>query len=591
MRAPGRNGRASKLETRANYVLIGAFTIAGLLGILAFFLWFARLELDRQFAYYDIRFPTVSGLSNASDVRFSGLPVGQVVDVRLAPVRDGTILVRVEVAADTPVRTDSVATIESQGVTGVSFVGIGPGTPEAPLLMPTPDMPVPEIEAGRSMLQSLSEDAPKLLENALKVIEDISALLGDENQNRVNAILVNIEDASAEFAAALEDFSAVTGNVSDFAEQIGRFNETLESLSNDLTGVLATADTTIASIGELSEQGKGVLDETTKTLTGAQSAIARTETFIAEDLTLTANALRDTSADLRVQIETLSTSAREMMAAFELTGQTATARLQEAQDTIAAANSLIVRLDSVTMTVGDTVANVDALIRDEGRPLVAETRLMVAEATRAIAAVALIVDTDLPRVVSDIRTATATASKVIANVGGTLTSSSARVDELIATGQIMLEDATIAFTNANVTLEAIDDAMDTADRAMLVAESAFASADRIMEEEVSDIVAGLKATLSDLQVAIGRVSDDIPGITADLREASQSATAAFADIRRVTSASAPAVQEFTTTVLPLFARLAQETRTLIGNLDRLTTQIQRDPARFLLNRDTPEFRR
>ncbi|TNF12971.1 MAG: MCE family protein [Rhodobacteraceae bacterium] len=579
------------METRANYVLIGAFTIAGLLGILAFFLWFARLELDRQFAYYDIRFPTVSGLSNASDVRFSGLPVGQVVDVRLAPVRDGTILVRVEVAADTPVRTDSVATIESQGVTGVSFVGIGPGTPEAPLLMPTPDMPVPEIEAGRSMLQSLSEDAPKLLENALKVIEDISALLGDENQNRVNAILVNIEDASAEFAAALEDFSAVTGNVSDFAEQIGRFNETLESLSNDLTGVLATADTTIASIGELSEQGKGVLDETTKTLTGAQSAIARTETFIAEDLTLTANALRDTSADLRVQIETLSTSAREMMAAFELTGQTATARLQEAQDTIAAANSLIVRLDSVTMTVGDTVANVDALIRDEGRPLVAETRLMVAEATRAIAAVALIVDTDLPRVVSDIRTATATASKVIANVGGTLTSSSARVDELIATGQIMLEDATIAFTNANVTLEAIDDAMDTADRAMLVAESAFASADRIMEEEVSDIVAGLKATLSDLQVAIGRVSDDIPGITADLREASQSATAAFADIRRVTSASAPAVQEFTTTVLPLFARLAQETRTLIGNLDRLTTQIQRDPARFLLNRDTPEFRR
>lgn len=591
MQAPTWNGKASKLETRANYVLIGAFTIAGLLGILAFFLWFARLELDQQFAYYDIRFPTVSGLSNASDVRFSGLPVGQVVDVRLAPVRDGTILVRVEVAADTPVRADSVATIESQGVTGVSYVGIGPGTPEAPMLIYAPGQPVPEIEAGRSTLQSLSEDAPKLLENALKVVEDISVLLGDENQNRVNAILVNVEDASAQFAAALDDFASVTGNVSEFAEQIGRFNETLESLSSDLTGVLATADSTIASIGELSEQGKGVLDETTKTLTGAQSAIARTETFIAEDLALTATELRDTSSDLRIQIERLGTSARDMMAAFQLTGQTATARLQEARDTIAAANSLITRLDTVAMSVGDTVANVDTLIRDEGTPLVAETRLMVAEASRAIAAVALIVDTDLPRVVADIRTATATASQVITDVGGNLTSSSAAVDELIETAQVMLEDATVAFNNANITLEAIDSAMDTADRAMLVAESAFAGADRIMQEDVSDITAGLKETMASLQTAIGRVSDDIPGITADLREASRSATAAFADIQRVTSASAPAVQEFTTTVLPLFARLAQETRTLIGNLDRLTTQIQRDPARFLLKRDTPEFKR
>ncbi len=47
------------METRANYVLIGAFALAGMLGILAFFLWFARVELDQQFAYYDVNFPSV----------------------------------------------------------------------------------------------------------------------------------------------------------------------------------------------------------------------------------------------------------------------------------------------------------------------------------------------------------------------------------------------------------------------------------------------------------------------------------------------------------------------------------------------------
>lgn len=117
------------METRANYVLIGAFALAGFLAMLAAFLWFANIRLDRQFAYYDIDFPSVSGLSDASDVRFSGLPVGQVVDVRLSPERDGTVRVRIEIGADTPVRSDSVATIEAQGVTGVSYVGLSAGTP------------------------------------------------------------------------------------------------------------------------------------------------------------------------------------------------------------------------------------------------------------------------------------------------------------------------------------------------------------------------------------------------------------------------------------------------------------------------------
>ncbi|RZV99166.1 MAG: MCE family protein, partial [Rhodobacteraceae bacterium] len=151
------------METRANYILIGAFALAGFLGILGFFLWFANIQLDRQFAYYDIDFPTVSGLSDASDVRFSGLPVGQVVDVRLSPKGDGTVRVRVEIGSATPVRTDSVATIEAQGVTGVSYVGISAGTPTSALLSAASPADVPMIDPGQSVLQSLSQDAPEIL--------------------------------------------------------------------------------------------------------------------------------------------------------------------------------------------------------------------------------------------------------------------------------------------------------------------------------------------------------------------------------------------------------------------------------------------
>lgn len=579
------------METKANFVLIGAFTLAGLLGILGFFLWFAQVELDRQFDYYDIRFSSVSGLGNASDVRFSGLPVGQVVDVRLSPNQDGTILVRVEVDAETPVRADSIATIEAQGVTGVSFVGIDPGSPKAPLLEPTDEQPVPEITAGRSTLQSLSEDAPRLLEESLQLVSDVGDLLGTENRDRINSIIANVESASADFAETLEGVSGISTTVNDFAEQISRFNETLNTLTGDLTDVLQTADATLTSIGELSEQGKGVLTTSDDTLTSAKSAIDRTENYIATDLTQATADLRATTAALQSELSALATDARALMATLNTTGETATARLQEAQTTLLATEALISRLDGTAEAVTETADTLDALIRDEGAPLLSETRTMVAEADRAIASVATIANEDLPVIIADIRQTAETFRSVATEVGGNLTTSSQSAKAVLETARVTLEDARVSFANANTTLAAINDALETGDRALGAAERAFTGADRILNEDLDGIISGLESSLGNLDSAIAQVSEDIPGMSADLRAASQAASDTFAELRSLTSAASPSIREFTTTALPLYSRLAQESRALIANLDRLTDQIQRDPTRFFLDQETPEFRR
>ena len=579
------------METKANFVLIGAFTLAGLLGILGFFLWFAQVELDRQFDYYDIRFSTVAGLGNASDVRFSGLPVGRVVDVQLSPDQDGSVLVRVEVDAATPVRTDSVATIEAQGVTGVSFVSISSGSPSADLLEPTSEDPVPEIESGRSTLQSLSEDAPQLLEEALQLVADLGELLGSDNRERLNRIISNVEAASDDFSTTLEGFSSVTTTVNDFAEQINRFNETLNTLTGDLTDVLQTADQTLVSIGELSEQGKGVLANGDQTLTAAQSAIARTETFVTTELSQTTEELRATATALQDEIAALSAEARALMATLNTTGATATARLEEAQATLDAADALIARLDGTAEIVGDAAGTFDTLMREEGAPLLAETRAMVAEADRAVASVAGIATTDLPMIIADIRETAGTFRTVTTEVGENLTASSQSAEEVLQTARVTLEDARVSFANANDTLVAINDALETGDRALSAAERAFTGADRVINEDITGILDGLEQSLDSLNAAVGQVSEDLPGISQDLRAAGQSASETFAELRRLTDAASPPIREFTSTALPLYSRLAQESRALIANLDRLTDQIQKDPARFFLDRETPEFRR
>ena len=116
------------METKANYLLIGLFTITGLLCSMAFLLWLAKVQVDQQYSYYFVHFDNVTGLSNAGDVRYNGLPVGRVVDLQLDPDDPAKVRARIELDVQTPIKTDTVATLQSQGVTGVSFVALTGGS-------------------------------------------------------------------------------------------------------------------------------------------------------------------------------------------------------------------------------------------------------------------------------------------------------------------------------------------------------------------------------------------------------------------------------------------------------------------------------
>ncbi|RUS63128.1 MCE family protein [Pseudorhodobacter sp. E13] len=572
------------METRANYVLIGAFTILGFIGLIAFSLWFARVELDRQFAYYDVKFTSVSGLARASDVRFAGLPVGQVVEVKLSPDNDGTILVRLEVAQNTPVRAGSVATIESQGVTGVSYVGISAGEVREPLLRDVSDLAIPQIEAGRSMLQSLSEDAPELVNEVLNVVKDLRRLISDENVSRVDNILANLDRASEGFAQSLDDFTVVAGAISGFAIEISNFNVMLEGVTSKAERLFATADDMLISIKELAEESQTTVATGTKTLEQTTETLAKAETFIEKDLTATTQQLVDGIAETRAEIAQLGEEARAMVAEFKKTGEIASTRLMEAEATIKATDAVIVQLNETLISMDKASISFDDLVTQDGAEMVAEARAALAPISRAA-------QEDLPAMVADIRAATATANQVMTEVGTALTSASGKADGLMDDASTSLAAVTESFTRANTTLDAINSALAVGERTLVAAEKTFDGADRVINEDVSAIVTDLRRTIDGLDVAIAGVSDAIPGVTADLQAASNAARETFERVSAVVAASDPPIRDFTTAALPQFTRLARETRDLISNLEQLTKQIQRDPARFFLGGDTPVYKR
>lgn len=570
------------METRANYVLIGLFAALGFLGVLGFFLAFGKLQLDRQFATYEVRFDAVSGLSRAADVRFAGLLVGQVTEVRLAPDGVGTVIVRLEVDRETPVRADSVATVDSSGITGVSFIAITPGSLDAPLINDRTD--IPQLEAGRSTIQSLTEGAPRVLDETLRVLEQVNQLLGEENQNRVSSILENVDTSTGELSRALDNFSA-------FTDTIAEATETFAEFSDNLAPILLQAEKTVESLQFAVDEIALLATEARITFETGTATLQNVDDFVDNDLSGMVTDLRQAADQVGAEIEAFSREAQTMFAQFTLSGEAVTERLESLDPALARIEPLLARADTTLQTVERMAGNVDTLVVGDGAALIAEAREMVSMARDATAAIATVAEQDLPVIMEDVRLATADIRQVVATVGEDLSQVSGRIDALSDGGLRTLDQVTETFANANATLAAINQALATSEGAIQAAERAFVGADRVINEDIGQITEDLRDVLSRLGRAVDAVSDDIPAVTADLRQTAETASRAFEDIGRLVQESAGPVRDFTSAGLPNLTQLARETRGLINNLDRLTRQIERDPARFLLNRQTPEFRR
>ncbi|MFT3689474.1 MlaD family protein [Paenirhodobacter sp.] len=264
------------METKANYMLIGAFTVAGFVGILLFLMWFAKLQLNRQFAWYDIYFPEVSGLSVSSDVSFSGLSVGKVIDMELSDRGDGTVRVRVEIKEDTPVRADSTASLVLQGVTGVSNVAITAGSAGQPLLR-TAASGVPVIPARGSVLQTLSDQGPEMIERLNTVTAQLTELLGEENQTRVRNILDNVERSSGNLDRAMADISAATSAIGSAAGGVSDFGDKFQGLGDAVKTTLANADTVLSKVVETADRANTLID-------AGATAIGKVGDYVETDL-------------------------------------------------------------------------------------------------------------------------------------------------------------------------------------------------------------------------------------------------------------------------------------------------------------------
>ncbi|MGM0741190.1 MAG: MlaD family protein [Pseudomonadota bacterium] len=246
------------METRARFILVGLFTILGFLAALGFVLWLAKVQLDRTYAQYDILFGTVAGLSQTAPVRYNGVEVGRVLTIALDRDDPALVRVRIEVLTSTPVRTDTIATLAAQGVTGVAFIALEGGSAEADLLTPVPPDVVPVIRSKRSVVQDLMLTGPDLVAEATALIVEVRSFAAPENRDAVSGILANIQDTTGRIDAlatrAEETLSRVDAVLD--ATDAG-LTATTDLLRNDMTALVADLRAAAANTGAAMEGIRG----------------------------------------------------------------------------------------------------------------------------------------------------------------------------------------------------------------------------------------------------------------------------------------------------------------------------------------------
>lgn len=264
------------METRANYVLIGAFTLAVVLGVFGFVYWFQNIGGTGERAFYRVQFEgSVSGLRTGASVLFNGIKVGEVNQLKLDPQKPKQVVAGISVDKGVAIRPDTEISLEFQGLTGISALSLKGGDPNQPPLIggKTAADQMPTMVAPPGATQDVTAAARDALRKVQELIQD--------NQAAIKAALANIETFTATLArnsdhidntlASIEKFSATLGRNSERVDKIMAGLQTLSAGEDGKSGDIAEA---VRSIKTLADN----LDKRTEELTKYIGGLARTGT-------------------------------------------------------------------------------------------------------------------------------------------------------------------------------------------------------------------------------------------------------------------------------------------------------------------------
>jgi len=254
------------MENKSHAFVAGLFAL--LLGAAAFtaLVWLRGTQ-DNLREYVVVTKFSVGGLNPEAQVRYRGIRVGKVKDIRLDGDNPSNILIRISIADNIPLTKGTIAKLASQGVTGIAHVLLlDSGKNNEPLV--ATDGKLPRIVMVPSLLDEMSESGPAALHQAQEVMAAVNALFNEENRRRFAATLANLEAVSASMKPAIENMNASMvqvrkllddQNIRSVSRAAGEVGPLLADTRELVARMQATADKLDVAIGDASAGGTSAL--------------------------------------------------------------------------------------------------------------------------------------------------------------------------------------------------------------------------------------------------------------------------------------------------------------------------------------------
>jgi phospholipid/cholesterol/gamma-HCH transport system substrate-binding protein len=265
------------METRANYVLIGVFTLAVVVGVFGFVYWFQNIGGTGERAFYRVVFDgSVSGLRTGASVLFNGIRVGEVTDLKLNPEHPKQVVASISIDKKVAVRKDTEIGLEFQGLTGISALSLKGGDPTKPPLAGAKDAKddtAPVLIAPPGATQDVTAAA----RDALKKVQDLI----EENQKSIKSALDNIDKFSATLVRNSEHIDNSLASIDKFTGALGR---NADRIDNIMVGLETLSGGKDGKSGEINEAARSIkkladnLDKRTEELTVYIGRLAKTGT-------------------------------------------------------------------------------------------------------------------------------------------------------------------------------------------------------------------------------------------------------------------------------------------------------------------------
>ncbi len=199
------------MENKSHALIAGVFALLlGAAALLAL-VWLRGSE-DNLREYVVVTKQNIGGLNPQAQVRYRGIRVGKVTDIRLDPEDTSNILITISVTDDLPLTRGTVAKLAYQGVTGIAHVLlIDTGKNPEPLV--ADHGKPPRIAMIPSLLEEIGDSGSATLRQVQEVMASANALLNEENRRRFSATLANLESASGSMKPAVDNLNATLTQV------------------------------------------------------------------------------------------------------------------------------------------------------------------------------------------------------------------------------------------------------------------------------------------------------------------------------------------------------------------------------------------